>query len=50
MAVEIRTATDIGQVRENNEDSLWAAPGILVVCDGMGDMWQGRWLPDWQWK
>lgn len=34
--MEIRTATDIGQVRENNEDSLWAAPGILVVCDGMG--------------
>lgn len=35
-AVDVRTATDVGQVRENNEDALWVTDRILVVCDGMG--------------
>lgn len=34
--MEIRTATDTGLVRENNEDSFWVSSRILVVCDGMG--------------
>jgi serine/threonine protein phosphatase PrpC len=29
-------ATDVGQVREHNEDALLAEPGIFVVADGMG--------------
>lgn len=28
--------TDIGQVREHNEDSLVVKPPLYVVCDGMG--------------
>ncbi len=35
-AVDVKTATDVGQVRENNEDALWVTPSCLVVCDGMG--------------
>ena len=34
--MDVRTATDVGQVRENNEDALWVTDRILVVCDGMG--------------
>ncbi|NLL47897.1 MAG: Stp1/IreP family PP2C-type Ser/Thr phosphatase [Firmicutes bacterium] len=34
--MDVRTATDVGQVRENNEDALWVAASSLVVCDGMG--------------
>jgi PPM family protein phosphatase len=30
------TATDVGRVREVNEDSLLAAPPVFVVADGMG--------------
>ena len=29
-------ATDVGQVREVNEDSYLAAPPLFVVADGMG--------------
>ncbi|HBG02072.1 MAG TPA: hypothetical protein DDW87_10955, partial [Firmicutes bacterium] len=36
LAVEIKTATDAGRVRENNEDALWVGSDCLVVCDGMG--------------
>ena len=34
--MDVKTATDVGQVRENNEDALWVGPQCLVVCDGMG--------------
>ena len=36
--VELRygSATDVGQVRQVNEDSLLAAPPVFVVADGMG--------------
>lgn len=34
--MEVRTATDVGQVRENNEDAYWVGSHCLVVCDGMG--------------
>ncbi|MCW2523687.1 MAG: protein phosphatase [Frankiales bacterium] len=30
------TATDVGRVREQNEDSLVAADGLFAVADGMG--------------
>jgi protein phosphatase len=30
------SATDVGRVRELNEDSLLAVPGLFVVADGMG--------------
>jgi protein phosphatase len=28
--------THVGRVREGNEDSAYAGPGLLVVADGMG--------------
>lgn len=34
--MDVRVATDVGQVRENNEDALWVTASCLVVCDGMG--------------
>lgn len=34
--MDVKRATDVGQVRENNEDALWVGPDFLVVCDGMG--------------
>lgn len=34
--MDVKTATDVGQVRENNEDALWVGSQCLVVCDGMG--------------
>ncbi len=34
--MDVKTATDVGQVRENNEDALWVGDKVLVVCDGMG--------------
>ena len=38
MTVELRyaAATDVGKVREVNEDSYLAAPPVFVVADGMG--------------
>lgn len=38
MRVELHhgAATDVGRVREVNEDSLLAAPPVFVVADGMG--------------
>lgn len=36
VAVDVKRATNVGQVRENNEDSLWVSDHCLVVCDGMG--------------
>lgn len=29
-------ATDVGHVRESNEDAFFVAPGVFVVADGMG--------------
>lgn len=34
--MKVKYATDIGQVRKINEDSLWVSSNCLVVCDGMG--------------
>jgi protein phosphatase len=34
--MDVKTATDVGQVRENNEDALCVTASSLVVCDGMG--------------
>ena len=34
--MDVKTATDVGQVRQNNEDALWVNSKCLVVCDGMG--------------
>lgn len=38
MALELRYAarSDVGLVREGNEDSGYAGPGLLLVADGMG--------------
>jgi serine/threonine protein phosphatase PrpC len=30
------TATDVGQVRQNNQDQMLTAPPVFVVADGMG--------------
>lgn len=35
-ALKIRTATDVGRVRQNNEDAFWVRSRCLAVCDGMG--------------
>jgi serine/threonine protein phosphatase PrpC len=34
--IEAGSATDIGQVRERNEDSILVDPPVFVVADGMG--------------
>ncbi len=34
--MDVKTATDVGRVRQNNEDALWVSSRCLVVCDGMG--------------
>lgn len=34
--MEVKVATHVGLVRENNEDAFWVGPNCLVVCDGMG--------------
>jgi serine/threonine protein phosphatase PrpC len=34
--IEIGSATDIGRVRERNEDSLLIHPPLFIVADGMG--------------
>ena len=36
MKVEVGSATDIGRVRERNEDSVLVDPPLYVVADGMG--------------
>jgi len=36
MKVEVGSATDIGQVREGNEDSLLIVAPLYAVADGMG--------------
>lgn len=36
MKVEVGFATDIGRVRERNEDSVLVEPPLYVVADGMG--------------
>jgi serine/threonine protein phosphatase PrpC len=34
--IEVGSATDIGRVRERNEDSVLVSPPLYVVADGMG--------------
>jgi protein phosphatase len=34
--LEYHAQTDVGRRREHNEDTLFADPRLLVVCDGMG--------------
>lgn len=34
--MEVKVATHVGKVRENNEDAFWVGENYLVVCDGMG--------------
>ena len=36
MRIEVGSATDIGRVRERNEDSILVEPPLFVVADGMG--------------
>jgi protein phosphatase len=36
MRIDIGSATDIGRVRERNEDSLLIRPPLFIVADGMG--------------
>lgn len=36
MKIEVGSATDIGRVRERNEDSILVNPPLYVVADGMG--------------
>lgn len=36
MRIEVGSATDIGRVRERNEDSILVEPPLYVVADGMG--------------
>jgi len=36
MKIEVGSATDIGRVRERNEDSILVDPPLYVVADGMG--------------
>ena len=36
MKIEVGSATDIGRVRERNEDSILVEPPLYVVADGMG--------------
>lgn len=36
MRIEVGSATDIGRVRERNEDSMLVDPPLYVVADGMG--------------
>lgn len=36
MRIEVGSATDIGRVREKNEDSVLVHPPLYVVADGMG--------------
>ncbi len=34
--VEFHAQTDVGRRRQNNEDAIFAADGLFIVCDGMG--------------
>ena len=36
LAVRVGVATDVGRVREHNEDAAFARGSIFVVADGMG--------------
>ncbi|HEV2617104.1 MAG TPA: Stp1/IreP family PP2C-type Ser/Thr phosphatase [Candidatus Acidoferrales bacterium] len=44
MAMDFGARSDIGRVRENNEDSFRVAPelGLFVLCDGMGGQASGE--------
>jgi len=38
MVIQVAAKSDLGLVRENNEDSFFAdsSIGLFVICDGMG--------------
>jgi len=36
LALRYGAATDVGLVRDHNEDSMWVSPQLFVVADGMG--------------
>src|SRR5688500_8830444 len=36
MRISAHAATDVGRVREGNEDSLYAGTAVFAVADGMG--------------
>ncbi|MGX7679707.1 PP2C family protein-serine/threonine phosphatase [Jatrophihabitans sp. DSM 45814] len=36
LALKWGSATDVGRLRDRNEDNLWVSPSLLVVADGMG--------------
>jgi protein phosphatase len=40
--VEVASATDVGQVRDHNEDRSLASPSLLAVADGMGGAQAGE--------
>ncbi|MDH3724447.1 MAG: Stp1/IreP family PP2C-type Ser/Thr phosphatase [Thermoleophilia bacterium] len=40
--VEVASATDIGRVRDHNEDRALATPSLLAVADGMGGAQAGE--------
>ena len=42
MKIEVGVATDIGRVREGNEDSYLVEPPLYAVADGMGGPPRGR--------
>jgi|GEM_PF-6169404 len=45
MALYLRYAvrSDLGLVRNNNEDSVYAGPRLLAIADGMGGTRPARW-------
>src|SRR5680860_1143673 len=36
LSVDFAARSDVGLVRQNNQDSAFAGPNLLVVADGMG--------------
>lgn len=37
--------SDRGLIRDNNEDSGYAGPHLLILADGMGGTRRARWPP-----
>jgi len=44
MDIEVSNQSDLGKVRENNEDTVFSNPeqGIFVICDGFGESSYGK--------